>query len=390
MQGAPTSSLSGGWRMRVALASALFLNPDILILDEPTNHLDILSVIWLERYLIKYDKTFLLVSHDRQFVNNVITDVIMLEDKKLKYYKGDIDIFEQTRANQRLEQQRAFEAQQNKRAHMQKFVDKFRYNAKRASLAQSRIKALNRMQLVDEVIDDPEFTFSFPEPVSELNKVIEVQEVSFGYPSRTNPDGTPEILFRDVDFSVHMTSRIVLLGANGSGKSTILNLMMGKLDPIKGYVQRDPKLRLAYFAQHHVDQLNVRLTPLQYLLEIFEGSKPDEVRSHLARYGIPSDLAEQRIGTLSGGQKSRVAFAKITWDRPHVIAMDEPSNHLDLETVAALCMAINTFDGGVILVSHDQFLIQTVAEEFWVLKDGKLINFKGTFEEYKKWVVPDE
>jgi len=384
---APTKSLSGGWRMRVALGTALFLSPDILLLDEPTNHLDVLSVLFLERYLQNYPKTFILVSHDRIFTNNVITDVIHLENRQLNYYKGDIDIFENTRENQRLQQQREFESQQARRAHMQKFVDKFRYNAKRASLAQSRIKALNKMTLIDEVVDDPEFRFSFPEPVSEIGKAIEVQEVSFGFPRE---DGAPgKLLFEKADMSVFTTSRIVLLGPNGCGKSTFINVLLDKLKPVSGYVQRDPKLRVGYFAQHHVDQLDVRLSPLDYMLDTFPGSKADEMRPHLARYGIPAELASQRIGTLSGGQKSRVAFAKITHDRPHILICDEPSNHLDLETNAALAIAINTFDGGVLLVSHDQFLIETCAEEFWVMQEGKLFQFKGTFAEYKKWALPD-
>jgi len=381
-QDAPTNSLSGGWRMRVSLAAALFKSPDLLLLDEPTNHLDVGSVLWLEEYLKKYLKTFILVSHDRVFLNNVITDVILLENKKLNYFKGDIDVFEKTRANQRLEQQRAFEAQEAKRNHMQKFVDKFRYNAKRASLVQSRIKALNKMQLVEEVIDDPEFKFSFPEPVSELNKVIEVQEVSFAYAGS-------EFLFQNVDFSVFTSSRIVLLGNNGCGKSTFAKILLGDLEPTKGYVQRDPKLRICFFAQHHIDQLDVKVSPLDHLLATFPGSKPEQIRPHLARYGIPADLAMQRIGTLSGGQKSRIAFAKITYERPHVLILDEPSNHLDLESVTALIYAISTFEGGIVMISHDQSLIQAVAEEIWVMSDGKMTQFHGSFEDYKREYHPD-
>lgn len=383
-QAAATKSLSGGWRMRVALATALFVAPDILMLDEPTNHLDLEACVWLERYLQKYTKTLIVVSHDRAFTNNVITDVIHCENQQLQYYKGDIDVFEQTRANQRLQQQREYESQQNRREHMQKFVDKFRYNAKRASLVQSRIKALNKMTLVQEVIDDPLFSFSFPQPISELNKLLEVQDLSFGYP------GSPRPLFQNVEFSVHATSRISILGPNGSGKSTLLNLMLDKLQPTKGYIQRDPKLRVAHFAQHHIESLDLRKSPLEDLAGRFPGTKEEELRPHLARYGIPASLAEQRIGTLSGGQKSRVAFAAVTWTRPHVLILDEPTNHLDLETVEALIVAISTFDGGIVFVSHDQHLIEMCAEEFWVIKDFKLTQFKGSFVEYKKWAMPED
>lgn len=383
MQDSATNRLSGGWRMRVALASALFQTPDVLLLDEPTNHLDMAAVLWLERYLQDYKKTLILVSHDRMFANSVITDVMHLENKKLTYYKGDIDVFETTRANQRKQQQREFEAQQRERAHMQKFVDKFRYNAKRASLAQSRIKALNRMTLIDEVIDDPEFQFAFPEPISELNKVIEVQEVSFGYPSE---DGSaPNLLFENADFSLFTTSRMVLLGANGCGKSTLIKLIMDQISPTSGYIKREPKLRIGYFSQHHVDGLDVRQTPLQYMLDNFHGSKAPEVLAHLSRYGVTSTLANQRIALMSGGQKSRVAFAKITWDRPHLLILDEVSNHLDLESEKALAMAINTYEGGIFLVTHDQFLIEMCAEEIWYMQNQKMLQFKGTLQEYKKW-----
>uniref|UniRef100_A0A7S2W2R7 ABC transporter domain-containing protein n=1 Tax=Mucochytrium quahogii TaxID=96639 RepID=A0A7S2W2R7_9STRA len=386
-QMATTRSLSGGWRMRVSLAKALFLAPDVLMLDEPTNHLDLEGIVFLERFLQKSSHSLLLVTHDRTFANNVITDVIHAENQKLVYYKGDIDIFEQTRANQRLQQKREFDSQQAKRAHMQKFVDKFRFNAKRASMAQSRIKALNKMVLVDDCIDDPLFTLQFPTPISELNKVIEIQEVAFGYGGDKDPS---KILFEGADFSIDTSSRIVILGPNGCGKSTLLNLILDKMQPVKGYVQRDPKLRMAHFAQHQIEELDLRQCPLEYFLSIFEGSKPDKVRSHLSNYGIPADLAEQKIGSMSGGQKARVAFAKLTWSQPHLLIMDEPSNHLDLESCAALMMAINNFEGGVVLVSHDQHLIEMCADELWVIKDRKLINYQGTLKEYIKWTIAEE
>jgi ATP-binding cassette subfamily F protein 3 len=319
--------------------------------------------------------------------------VILFRNKKLHYFSGNIDTYEQTRARQDLEQTRAHDAQQLKREHIIKFVDKFRASAARAALVQSRIKALNKMDLVDKVEDDAEFQFAFPDPSDSLSSpILQVQDVSFGYPRRQDEGdlGPPKLLFENVNFSVALDSRIAILGPNGAGKTTLMQVVLGGLEPQNGYVLRNSRLRLAHFAQHHVDQVDMNATPLEYLMAKFPGTKSDFVRSHLSQYGITADLAMQVIKTLSGGQKSRVSFAEITWNKPHILVLDEATNHLDLQTVEALIAAVRSYKGGVVFVSHDQHFISQCAQEFWTISDGAVKQFQGSFEEYKKWAVPDK
>jgi ATP-binding cassette subfamily F protein 3 len=339
-------------------------------------------VTWLTTYLQESDLTCVIVSHDRRFLNDVITDVIHLHNKTLAYYKGDYDTFERTRAERRRHQEKAIESQEMRRQHIQSFVDKFRYNAKRASLVQSRIKALERMEVLDEVHDDPRWRFEFPDPGPLGQPVLAVADVAFGYTA-------DKPLFKDVNFGVAMDSRIGIVGANGAGKSTLLKLLLGELQAQVGSITRNSKLRAACFTQHHMNQLDLNLTPLDYLSRLFPGNKPELLRAHLGDFGLSGDLALQKIGTLSGGQKSRVAFSVISWKKPHVLILDEPTNHLDIDTIDALIVALGNFNGGVVIVSHDQHFVDSVADELWVVAGGKFNRMRGAFADYRKVAAAD-
>lgn len=364
--------------MRIALARALFIEPDLLLLDEPTNHLDLHAVLWLESYLVKWPKTFIVVSHAREFLNTVVTDILHLHGQKLISYKGDYDTFERTRDEQLRNQQKAFESNERTKAHMQAFIDKFRYNAKRASLVQSRIKALDRIGHMDAVVNDPDYKFEFPTPEDRPSApIISFSDASFGYP------GGP-LLFKNLNFGIDLDSRLSMVGPNGIGKSTLLKLISGELQPSSGTVFRSAKVRMAVFSQHHVDGLDLSSNPLLYMMRCFPGVLEQKLRAHLGSFGITGNLALQPMYTLSGGQKSRVAFAKITFNKPHILLLDEPSNHLDLDAVEALIQGLVLFQGGVLMVSHDEHLISGSVDELWVVSQGRATPFNGTFQDYKK------
>lgn len=380
----PAKALSGGWRMRTALAGALFMAPDLLLLDEPTNHLDLEAVMWLENYLEKYDKTMIVVSHDRNFLNAVATDVIYLAQQKLVYYKGDYNTFEKTQKENLRQQRKAYEAQQLKIKHMQEFIDRFRANAKKAPLVQSRVKALDKIlrnELIDEPEDEHAFRMHFPPPEPLGRPIIAVDGVSFRY-----SDESP-LLFDDVHMGVDLSSRIGILGVNGSGKSTLINVMLGKLRPTNGGVTMNPRLRVSTFSQHHVDSLDLAKSAVENMKMLYPGHEPDEFRAHLGRFNLSGELAIKPTRTLSGGQKSRVGFALMTWRLPHVVVLDEPTNHLDMETIDALIDALRDYKGGVVIVSHDQHFVNSVCDELWVVGNSKVERFRGGIDDYKKRVL---
>jgi len=376
----PTKMFSGGWRMRVALARALFAQPDILLLDEPTNHLDLDAVMWLEDYLINWPNTVVIVSHAREFLNAVCTDIYHFDNQKLVYYKGNYDSFEKKRSETILQKRREAEAQKMRIEHVQKFIDKFRYNAKRASLVQSRIKALSRMELIEEIVEDPTCVFIFPTPDKLRPPLLKIDDGSFAYPGQ-------QPILKDINFGVDMESRIAIVGANGVGKTTLLKLLLGELSLTEGQLSRHNRLRTSFFTQHHVDQLELTLSPVEQFLKSFPGSNQEAIRSHLGSFGISGPMALRPMYLLSGGQKSRVAFAYSCWKNPHIMIMDEPTNHLDIDAVNALIIALNNFQGGVLIVSHDQHLIASVCDQIWYIKDKQLKKFHGDFEDYRKFIA---
>ncbi|KAL0477300.1 hypothetical protein AKO1_005406 [Acrasis kona] len=382
MQRMKTKQFSGGWRMRISLARALFVEPDILLLDEPTNHLDLHAVLWLENYLQNWNKTVIIVSHARRFLNDVVTDIIHFHDKQLQYYRGDYDTFENTRMESLKLQQKTHDAQAKQREHVQQFIDRFRYKAATAKMVQSRIKMLEKMEFVAAVAEDPEFTFVIPSPEPLQPPYLQAIDVTFGF-------SLEKTLFSKLNFNLDMDSRIALVGPNGAGKTTFLNVLTGSLKPLDGLVNLNRKIRIARFSQHHVDHLNLQQTPLEYMASKFPGVDTQLLRSHLGGLGMGGDLGVQPIYTLSGGQKSRVAFAELTYVKPHLLLLDEPTNHLDIDTVDALIQALNAYNGGILIVSHDEHLIESCCDELWVCSGGEINKANMTFAEYKKEILKD-
>ncbi|CAH2064135.1 unnamed protein product [Thlaspi arvense] len=400
MQTRATNSFSGGWRMRISLARALFVQPTLLLLDEPTNHLDLRAVLWLEEYLCRWKKTLVVVSHDRDFLNSVCTDIIHLHDLKLHFYRGNFDAFESGYDQRRKEVNKKFENFQKQdkaarrsgnRAQQEKVKEKAKFAAaKEASKSKGKGKAVDEEGPAPEAPrkwKDYSVEFHFPEPTELTPPLLQLIDVSFCYPNR------PDFRLSDVDVGIDMGTRVAIVGPNGAGKSTLLNLLAGDLVPTEGEMRRSQKLRIGRYSQHFVDLLTMGETPVQYLLRLHpdqEGfSKQEAVRAKLGKFGLISHNHVAPIAKLSGGQKARVVFTSISMSKPHILLLDEPTNHLDMQSIDALADALDEFSGGVVLVSHDSRLISRVCEDeeksqIWVVEDGTVSFFDGTFEEYKE------
>jgi ATP-binding cassette subfamily F protein 2 len=383
MQSKKTKDFSGGWRMRIALAKALFVRPSMLLLDEPTNHLDLEACVWLEEYLKTYTRILVLVSHSQDFLNNVCTNIIHLNSKKLTYYTGNFDSYITTRAEKEENQMKQYNWEQDQIKHMKEYIARFGHgSAKLARQAQSKEKTLAKMEekgLTEKVTADKVLTFYFSECGKLPPPVMTFTNVSFGYKS-----GAPkDLLYKDIDFGVDLDSRIALVGPNGAGKSTLLKLMVGTIVPTNGEVKKHSHLKIGWYHQHLTDQLDLNLSPLEYMIKAFPGNESERMRRVIGRYGITGKTQTIPIKMLSDGQKSRVVFAWLAFQEPHLLLLDEPTNHLDLETIDALAEAINAFNGGMVLVSHDFRLINQVAEEIWVCENKKVTPWKGTIMEFK-------
>lgn len=376
-----TKTFSGGWRMRLSLARALFCEPDLLLLDEPSNMLDVPSITFLSNYLQTYPSTVLVVSHDRAFLNEIATDIIHQHSERLDYYRGaNFDSFYATREERKKTAKREYENQMAQRAHLQAFIDKFRYNAAKSSEAQSRIKKLEKMPVLEAPESEYSVHFSFPEVEKLSPPIIQMSEVSFGYTK-------DKVLIRNVDLDVQLDSRIGIVGPNGAGKTTVLKLLTGQLSPLSGLITQHPRLRVGFFAQHHVDALDMTTSAVSFMSQKYPGRTDEEYRRQLGAFGITGTMGLQKMGLLSGGQKSRVAFACLALTRPHVLVLDEPSNHLDIEAMDALASALNEFQGGVLMVSHDVTMLQTVCSSLWVCDGGTVEQFPGDVNAYKKRIA---
>ncbi len=372
----PCHSFSGGWRMRVGLAALLFTEPDLLLLDEPTNHLDLEASLWLESYLLNYPGTVLLVSHDRDLLNRVAEEILHLENGKLTLYSGNYDRFEATR-RMRLAQNEKLRAKQDaQKQQIMKFVERFRYKATKAKQAQSRLKMLERMEPSPEHREEGTVAFTFPAPKPALaSPLYTTKDVAVGY------DAKP--VFENLSVRFDADDRIALIGANGNGKSTLLKLLAGRLEPMTGEVTKSGKLRVGYFAQHQVDELDLATTPLIAMSRKRPDEIPTQVRAQLGRFGFGQERAETKIGDLSGGEKARLLFALMSAEAPHILLLDEPTNHLDVHSRQALVRSINSFEGAVVIVSHDPHLIALTADRFWLVAGGAVKPFDGDMDDYR-------
>jgi ATP-binding cassette subfamily F protein 3 len=375
----PCSAFSGGWRMRVALAGVLFAQPDLLLLDEPTNYLDLEGALWLESYLARYPHTVLIVSHDRGLLNRAVGAILHLEDRKLTLYQGNYDRFAETRAARLAAAESEAKKQEQRRAHLQSYVDRFRYKADKARQAQARIKALSKMQPITRPQEAALKRFSFPAPEELSPPILRIEAGSVGY------DGVP--VLRNLNLRIDQDDRIALLGRNGEGKSTLSKLFAGKLQLIDGQTHKASKLRVGYFAQHQVEELHRDETPLDHIRRLRPAEAPSRLRARLGGFGIGADQADTTVADLSGGQKARLSLMLATLDAPHMLILDEPTNHLDIESRESLVEALTAYTGAIILVSHDMHLLGLVADRLWLVNKGSVTPYEGDLESYRTMLL---
>lgn len=372
------TQFSGGWRMRLNLAQALICRSDLLLLDEPTNHLDLDAVMWLEKWLQSYRGTLVLISHDRDFLDPVVNRIIHIENEQLNEYTGNYSAFETMRAEKLILQQAMFQKQQKQVAHMQSYIDRFRYKASKAKQAQSRIKALERMdKILPAQVDNP-FHFEFRKPSALPTPILMMEKVAAGYPDKRILD--------NIHFNLVPGSRIGLLGRNGAGKSTLIKLLSGSLSPLAGKIQYSQGVKIGYFAQHQLETLRDEDSPLQHLIRIAPEASEQMLRNYLGSFGFHGDKALEAIAPFSGGEKARLVLALIVWQKPNLLLLDEPTNHLDLEMRTALTLALQSFEGAMVIVSHDRFLLRATTDDLYLVDSGCVQAFDGDLHDYHHWL----
>ena len=376
------TQFSGGWRMRLNLAQALLCRSDLLLLDEPTNHLDLDAVMWLERWLQTYPGTLILISHDRDFLDPIVGRIIHIENQLLNEYTGNYSSFENQRAQKLILQQAMYQKQQKQMAHMQSYIDRFRYKASKARQAQSRIKALEKMEKVLPAQFDNPFSFEFREPAALPNPILMMDEVSAGYGEN--------LILEKIRLNLVPGSRIGLLGRNGAGKSTLIKLLSGELKSQSGEFTYSQGVKIGYFAQHQLETLHPEETPLQHMMQIAPDKTEQQLRDYLGSFGFQGDKALEKVAPFSGGEKARLVLALIVWQKPNLLLLDEPTNHLDLDMRQALTLALQTFEGAMVIVSHDRYLLRATTDDLYLVHDRQVAPFDGDLNDYYKWLTEQQ
>ncbi|MGL6261286.1 ABC transporter ATP-binding protein [Vibrio sp. WXL103] len=376
------TQFSGGWRMRLNLAQALLCRSDLLLLDEPTNHLDLDAVMWLERWLQSYPGTLVLISHDRDFLDPIVNRIIHIENQNLNEYTGNYSSFEDQRAQKLVLQQAMFQKQQKQMAHMQSYIDRFRYKASKARQAQSRIKALEKMEKVLPAQFDNPFSFEFREPAALPNPIMMMDDVAAGYDNN--------LILEKIRLNLVPGSRIGLLGRNGAGKSTLIKLLSGELNAQGGELTYSQGVKIGYFAQHQLETLHPQETPLQHMMQIAPDQTEQQLRDYLGSFGFQGDKALEPVAPFSGGEKARLVLALIVWQKPNLLLLDEPTNHLDLDMRQALTLALQTFEGAMVIVSHDRYLLRATTDDLYLVHDKQVAPFNGDLTDYYKWLTEQQ